>query len=330
MKFALACTALLLGLGCDAELEHGQPKSSTVAAKRGPIEAHAALTPASPLAGQRLVLEVTVEAAEHVAVTTPLLTVEDGKIGNFNVLEQTSQPDLPLADGRRRWQERLVLDTFATGDVQLPSLHVAFVDNRGTPSIDGFVTLPGIDITVASALRQGETELRPMRTQRPLPIAPISTWWWLTVPAAIALIIALVVWSRRGSAASLVPLTPAERARAALSGLDLNGSEAFARVADIVRRYLEDAFELRAPRATTHEFLREAQHSNVLSKPNRATLHELLQVADLVKFARHMPPSDAPSKAMQTALAFVDDTSVDIQENVPQSDVTGKTRQVPA
>ncbi len=309
MKRCIVLSLLLLPVGCRANVEQAETASRTVAAQRGPVEATAVVSPAEPKAGERLTLTVTVEAAASVAVTTPLITVEDDAIGQFNVLDQTSQPDLPLPAGRRMWTQNLVLDTFATGDVELPPLHVAFTDNRGTPAIEGFLTLPAIDLSVTSQLLEGETELRAMRTDRPLPVAPLSMWWWLLIPAVIGVGIATLMWSRRGSVTSRIPLTPAQRARLDLSSLDLNEEGAFARVADIVRAYLEDAFDLRAPRATTHEFLRVAQHSSVLSQPNRATLQELLLVADLVKFARHLPATDAPSKAMHSALAFVDDTA---------------------
>ena len=309
MMRCIALSLLLLSVGCASDVQQTETASRTVAAQRGPVEATAVLLPSQPKTGERLTLTVTVEAAANVAVTTPLIAADDNTIGQFNVLDQASQPDLPLPDGRRIWTQKLVLDTFATGDVELPPLHVAFTDNRGTPAIDGFLTLPAIDLTITSELLEGETQLRAMRMDRPLPVAPTSPWWWLLVPAVIGMGIATVAWSRRGSVASRIPLTPAQRARLDLSSLNLNEDGAFARVADIVRAYLEDAFGLCAPRATTHEFLREAQHSSVLSPPNRATLHELLLVADLVKFARHLPPADAPSKAMHTALAFVDDTT---------------------
>jgi len=334
MKRAAALSLLLLPVACASDVERTPVQSRTVSAQRGPVEASAVLTPGAPVAGERMILTVRVEAAANVAVTTPLINIDDeSTIGQFNVLEQTAQPDLPLPDGRRTWTQQLVLDTFATGDLHVPPLHVAFTDNRGTPPIEGFLTLPPIDITVASALLEGETQLRALRDNRPLPVAPMSAWWWLAVPAVLALAIAGVAWSRRGNAVALVPLTPAERARRALALLELDDDQesCFARVVDIVRRYLEEAFGLRAPRATTHEFLREAQHSNVLSQPHRATLHELLQVADLVKFARHMPGRNAGTQAMHTALHFVDDTSavahdIDADASMMETHTAAKSR----
>ena len=112
-----------------------------------------------------------------------------------------------------------------------------------------------------------------------------------------------------------VELTPAERARRDLLALEqdqlLERGEQdtyFARVTDILRLYLEARFDLHAPRKTTREFLNDAERDAALEPNHRAVLHRLLQLADLVKFARHEPHVDAGHDAMRTARTFVDDT----------------------
>lgn len=309
----LSCALLLASCGDADRAPDAQARS--VAATRGPVSATAVLTPESPAAGEHMQLVVQVEAEGGVDVQTPLLAWEDDAIGPFNVLGSADDPDLPLPEGRRGWRQTLTLDSFETGELELPALHVAFVDRRGTPEIEGFLTLPIIDVTVSTSLTESDTGLRAMRDERPLPAGPTSPWWWLMLPGAIALIVGGFMWSRRGWAKALAPLTPAQRARRDLTRLEQEGLLAagasepyFASVSDIVRRYLEDGLGLRAPRATTREFLMEAERSTVLEAGQRATLHDLLALADLVKFARHAPDADTGVQAMHTALAFVDAT----------------------
>lgn len=317
---ALLITALVT-LGACSDVEPGaQVQSRRVEATRGPVEALAVLTPARPTAGERMRLQVDVTAATGVTMHSPLISVEAEEIGPFNVLQSQQQPDVPLPDGRRSWSQTLVLDTYETGALELPALRMAFDDERGSPTIEGFVTLPIIEVTVASALAEGEDQLRAMRDERPLPVGPASPWWWLALPATLAALVGAVLWARRGAAAALTPLTPAQRARRDLARLDQDdlldqgGIEQYlARVADIVRRYLEDGLGLRAPRATTREFLAEAEHSSVLGANHRASLHQLLALADLVKFARHAPATDAGTQAMSTARAFVDATDQPVE-----------------
>jgi hypothetical protein len=64
-------------------------------------------------------------------------------------------------------------------------------------------------------------------------------------------------------------------------------------VSDILRRYLERRFGLRAPERTTEEFLAELTDADTLNTEQKALLSRFLQHCDLVKFARLEPgPKD--------------------------------------
>jgi hypothetical protein len=58
------------------------------------------------------------------------------------------------------------------------------------------------------------------------------------------------------------------------------------RLSEIVRRYLELRFQLRAPRQTTEEFLAAAPQAGVLSAEQQVLLREFLGRCDLAKFGR--------------------------------------------
>ncbi len=59
----------------------------------------------------------------------------------------------------------------------------------------------------------------------------------------------------------------------------------FVAISAIVRRYLEDRFDLRAPELTTEEFLALAGSASSLSHDHQHLLRDFLRQADLVKFA---------------------------------------------
>jgi hypothetical protein len=306
---------LLLPLACSRPAQDTPAAPAQVEATRGPVEGKATLTPGGGTAGDRLVLLITVRAASKVSVQLPLLTIEADRLGPFAVLEQTQGTDLPLGDGRRLFKQSLILDTFETGDLQLPPLTIAFTDSRGAPAIEGTLILPALDVHMASALGADESIARPMQAARPLPEAPMSPWWWLLVPGLAGAAMAFFIMARRGQVEAMIPLTAAQRARRDLSHLEAEGllEQAkvdlyFQRVADIVRTYLEDRFHLHAPRATTREFLHDAERSAAIEQGHRTQLHELLHLADLVKFARHAPQDSVGHEAMRTARTFVDET----------------------
>jgi len=65
------------------------------------------------------------------------------------------------------------------------------------------------------------------------------------------------------------------------------------RISDILRRYIENRFGLKAPERTTEEFLteltRDMQMQKALLGDHKSLLGEFLNQFDLVKFAKHEP-----------------------------------------
>ena len=300
-------------LGGAAEPPAPDTPSTRVTATRGPVQVVAELSPANALAGDPITWTITIQAEAGVNVPMPLVTPVDGRIGSFNVLHESPLPDLPLADGRREFGQVFTLDTFEPGTATIDAMPVTFIDSRGTPALEGTIAVPSMEIT--SALLEGETAFRPVHDLHALPVSGMSPWWWALLPVSVLLLVGGVLFTRRGAVGAAVELTPAERARRDLLALEqdqlLERGEQdtyFARVTDILRLYLEARFDLHAPRKTTREFLNDAERDAALEPNHRAVLHRLLQLADLVKFARHEPHVDAGHDAMRTARTFVDDT----------------------
>ena len=108
------------------------------------------------------------------------------------------------------------------------------------------------------------------------------------------------------------PLPPHEIAQRELAQLDALGllergelKQYYSRLTDILRRYIELRFGIMAPERTTDEFLVEAKRSEALRDEDKARLAEILQSADMVKFARHEPPIDDARRAFEIAEGFV-------------------------
>jgi len=83
----------------------------------------------------------------------------------------------------------------------------------------------------------------------------------------------------------------------------------YSTLSDIVRRYLEDRFHVRAPEMTTEEFLLTTSRDGRLAAPHRRLLGEFLTESDMVKFARHVPTIADSARAFEAARRFVDDTT---------------------
>ncbi|HEY6000135.1 MAG TPA: hypothetical protein VI078_12675, partial [bacterium] len=108
------------------------------------------------------------------------------------------------------------------------------------------------------------------------------------------------------------PHEAALRALAALRARAAGGPDAevwYRELSDVVRRYLEDRFALRAPERTTEELIREAAVSGQLKPAHQELVRLFLAHCDLVKFARHRPSSEDASRALAAAERLVRETA---------------------
>ncbi len=84
--------------------------------------------------------------------------------------------------------------------------------------------------------------------------------------------------------------------------------EFFVELCDIVRRYIEARFQIKAIEMTTEEFLRFLQDSDWLNFSHKQLLKEFMNCCDLVKFARYGPTPSEIDHSFLAAQRFVDET----------------------
>ncbi len=72
----------------------------------------------------------------------------------------------------------------------------------------------------------------------------------------------------------------------------------------IVREYLENRYKVQALESTTDQILRDLKHLN-FSGELKGKLREMLQLADMVKFAKAQPPVEIHERLMKDAQEFV-------------------------
>ncbi|MBL8013083.1 MAG: hypothetical protein JNN05_04475, partial [Candidatus Omnitrophica bacterium] len=93
----------------------------------------------------------------------------------------------------------------------------------------------------------------------------------------------------------------------------------FTELSTIIRTYLEQRFEIRAPEMTTQEFLESMKDSSVLHQQHKDILKELLQTADMVKFAKHQPNGERAALCFDLARRMVNETKPAIADGKEKS-----------
>lgn len=296
--------------------DDGEPLAATT--REGPVAATVTLRPAAPRLGDALRLSLVVEADAGVTVDMPAF---GDALGRFAIVDYAPREEA-AADGGVRSSQHYTLQAPMSGRQRIPRLRVEFVDERDPSAKDRRareLLTEELSFEVASVLPEGAVgdELRPPRPALPALQGPWLQRHWPWLAGGVAAVAALgglaFAWLRRAEARARE--TAFDRAAARLDRLrrqglpDAAGLDAwYVELSDIVRRYIEARFGLRAPERTTEEFLAEAGRSAELSPPHRELLSAFLERCDRVKFARYSPRADESEEALAVARRFLEET----------------------
>ena len=293
----------------------------------GPVVATVSVEPLESLVGDPVTLTLTVTAEKDIDLWMP----EFGEaLDRFSILDFV--PRQSVDDQGRIVQTQIYrLQTPSSGIQAIPPLLIEFVDQ------DAYELLTErVEFHVISVLPDGATaDLHPPLGELPL---QDSTQGRLSTGTITGLVVGVVcigsafcfyAWlamrrrTRRQTAYEIAS-RKLKRLLETVNPMGINTDKFFVELSGIVRRYLEDRFELRAPELTTEEFLAAVSDSPDLSLAHQRLLREFLRQADLVKFAGVLPNEQDIQQAIDRARQFLDET----QENAPYVTVATDQKQV--
>lgn len=323
MRAAPLLVGVLLGACVEPTVEEAETpapqadgaETLSAESRAGPVVATVSLTPAAPRLGDALVLTLEVVAEAGVTVEMPVF---GDALGRFGVVDYTPRREA-TADGGVKLTQRYTLQSPMSGHQRIPRLRVEYVDERDEQvnAKPRELLTDELAFSVASVLPDGEVDLRPARE----PLAELKGPWleryWPWLVAGVMVLVGagagFVVWLRRSE--ERARLTAYDRAMARLDRLRRTGLPDagavdgwYVELSDIVRRYIEERFALRAPELTTEEFLLEAGRSADLKRAHRELLSDFLARCDRVKFARYSPEEDESRDALGVAERFLSET----------------------
>lgn len=297
----------------------------------GPVEARTTLSPSNPRIGDQVTFTLEIQAAEGVEILSP--EFGGSFSGQFDIVSFTPRSKI-LDDGSQLQTQTYELQLMTSGEHSIAPISIEFVDNRPgqKPAPDDFdayeLLTERIDFQVESFLpASASTQLKPPLPALELPVERPLTSYLLPIVAAFLLFAAgagAFLWNKQRKRSKRANAYEIARNRLTRLLNDRNSpnpalsiEQFFVEISGIIRRYLEDRFEVRAPDLTTDEFLQLAASKSDLTREHQSLLGEFLQQADIVKFAGIQASSEDVRRSSDLAVRFLEET----RANAPEIEV---------
>lgn len=295
--------------------------------------AEAVSRPAEVRLAEPLTLELTIASDVGAEVFPPLLPA----LGGFEIVA----PDkgLERVEGPRKTTiRRWTILPVRVGVEKVPPIELPY---RTLEGAEGVVTTPPLRVYVRGHL---ENDNDPALGAQPPLADVIATNWvliWILSIGGTLLFAAIVGWvivlAMRQRFEALKPKAPPrpanEVALERLARLDatpdheLDGGQRVAETIDTLREYLGRRYDIDALEMTTNELATALSRGLDLRGASPDGIISLLQSADLVKFARLMPPPDEARGPAAVVRALVEQTWLETQ---PEEDAELRARAEPA
>ena len=270
-------------------------------------------------------LSVTQEADERVEMPVFGETLQDG----IEIVDRSAVDTTTLPDGRLQLSQELTLTSFK--DSLFAVAPIAVVSGGDTFRTEPMALNVIQPFEVDSSL--AITDIKDIEK------APIYWWgilrWILLALAVIGLFVGAyygVQWYRKHflkeeeaiepellRPADEVALEKLDEIKAQKIWKDGKVKEYQTELTDVVREYIGRRFDVQSTEKTSDETLRAMKP--LIDKELFAKLSKMLQLADLVKFAKWHTTPDENEQALSTAYEFVNETKEVINDEMSATDV---------
>lgn len=288
----------------------------------GPVKATIKVWPARPTLGDSIYARLEIDAPSGISVDAPFQEAGDQRLGRFRVVAFTRDTQRK-PDGGQHHEQTYTLDAPSSGRQRIPPLRFEFTDSHGGSAgsahkaeevLTDEVPLEIVPLPTEAA----NAQLRPAAGELDPDVGGIGGLTLLAIASALCVVGSGSVLGYRAWRAR----RRIERQRSAydeavsqLRALEDAGPPDdtaadgwFVALSAIVRRYLEQRYEIRAPELTTEEFLPVATARPELTAEHRGLLRSFLERCDRVKFAGYRPDADESLATLKAARGFVEDT----------------------
>lgn len=282
------------------------------------IEIISAVDTSTITIGDKITYTISIDYSDSLQIEHPGAGVN---LGQFEIKDYTIF-DPEENDGRILQQYKYVISVFDTGRFTIPPFPVAYFPKDSIQNYK-IIEASAITIYVKSILGEGEPELRDIKQPLSIPFDYIL----LISIIAIFLLLALGgffgyrFYKLKKERGYLIkpPEPPRPAHEIALESLDLLKQKElpqkgfvkqyYTEISEIIRRYLENRYFIRALEETSFEILQDVEDQEI-EREQIESLKEILELSDLVKFAKHVPLEEENDAILNLSYKFVEDTKI--------------------
>lgn len=282
--------------------------------------------------GDQVNYTVTVE--QPAGLVLGLKPLKDTLAGSVEILAGPETDTLVLPGDRLRYTGKYIVTSFDSGRYEIPPYYAELSDNNGIKryySDYSFLEVMRVKIAPQDTSSAIFDIIDPYRA--PVTFGELLPWILLTIVAAAVVWAALILFRRLRKTRKVpeIIINPDPAHVIAFRELEQLKSEQlwqkgeikqyYSRLTEILRRYLENRYQVYSMEMTTAETLDVLVKSGFRKDEQYIKLKSVLTGADLVKFAKYKPEPTENDQYYTDAWNFVDSTR--IREQLAQDSPAG-------
>lgn len=267
------------------------------------VDAYFLINNATPLLGEPVEIELAIAIPEDAELSEPW-----PELVSDDTLEILSASEIQVSEEGERTihKQTYVAVLWELGEyLSSESFVTAIIDDelKTVPIRSFFAFVPGL-ITDQQA-----ASLRPSLPPVDMGFIPNWVYWVLAGATGLGtILLARIIQRSKQDVTRVIVGSPTQVAIAQLEDLRLQGLSAetiYPLVADSLRQYLQQRFGIDAVEMTTGEIDSVLSETDLLARRQISGLQQLLEQADLVKFARFQPDSSNGSRLISYAIRWL-------------------------
>jgi hypothetical protein len=268
------------------------------------------------LIGDQIWFTVTIEKPAGLDLDFPRL--RDTLISKIEILRGPLSDTTTLENDKEIIRDRYLITSFDSGRYEIPPFYAELVSDDGIKrfySGYSYLSVKRPDIAPQDSTMQFFDIIPPYKA----PLTLGETLPWLLIILAIVVVAYLIVRylkSRRKrengefsedpvEAAHIVAYRKLERLKSDKLCQKGEYKEYYTRLSEILRVYIDMRFSMNSMESTTGEILMEIDTFPVVEGEPSDSLRQVLELADMVKFAKYIPDSSDCELSMEQAWSFI-------------------------